>query len=592
MKMKTSLNSAALKQFFITHGEKVGSAVAVVGTLLLVYSAFQVEPYTKTPKLLEDDVRFARANVAASDKRLDLEAAEIRLPSKGQGFSEKIDRELLSPLDPANFAGIEWNKPLFDTKQRRREPSYLALRDLRVAFHYDAVSFKAGDNPGAAGPAGPAAKGQPLGEEWISVTGLVPLEEQKALYTKAFHNALDTVTNADPTYRIYQIRRAEVKSLDPNEAVEWDKIQPLNLQTAVNEVVSKWAAFGPETAVADAVRLPLTEPLPPLPSNDYGSWTGHPEIPRPVVQSAPVEVAPTPTAEQPAFDILTGSTKPPAARPAPTAQQPNNKQPVEEAPKTKYLLFRFLDFNVEPGKYYRYQVKLVLANPNYQLDAAHLEKPSLAAGETRETTWSAPSQAIGVPFLDRYFVGGVKTLGNDGEPSVVVAERLWVPKLAAMGLVEFLEYMRGALLVNSAATIHYAIPGGGGAGKVTEPFNSGAMLVDFAWERTAEKQRGPGDRAIARPSEALVLNSRGQLVVCAQTMDSGFWEDLRVLKSGAAPVAPAQPGGLQLAAPAAAVGAAPAAVPNAAAPNALQPPANTTPAPAAGSDVKAILRLK
>jgi hypothetical protein len=54
-------------------------------------------------------------------------------------------------------------------------------------------------------------------------------------------------------------------------------------------------------------------------------------------------------------------------------------------------LFRFLDFGVERGRYYRYRVKLEVKNPYFRQQTTD---PFLAVGATRVTPWSQPSTAI------------------------------------------------------------------------------------------------------------------------------------------------------------------------------------------------------
>ncbi len=52
-------------------------------------------------------------------------------------------------------------------------------------------------------------------------------------------------------------------------------------------------------------------------------------------------------------------------------------------------LFRFFDFDVEPGECYRYRVKLIVDNPT--LDDPFVAQPTVAQGEFRESPWSVPS---------------------------------------------------------------------------------------------------------------------------------------------------------------------------------------------------------
>ena len=63
------------------------------------------------------------------------------------------------------------------------------------------------------------------------------------------------------------------------------------------------------------------------------------------------------------------TAEPPSATHAPNPGQPDapgqpGLNPAEQKPLT-FLLLRYFDYTVEPGKHYVYRVRLVLANPNY-----------------------------------------------------------------------------------------------------------------------------------------------------------------------------------------------------------------------------------
>jgi hypothetical protein len=70
----------------------------------------------------------------------------------------------------------------------------------------------------------------------------------------------------------------------------------------------------------------------------------------------------------------------------------------EEYEPEEYLLFRFFDFSVEPGRQYRYRVKLMLDNPNQGMDPRTLASPDLATPRWLEAPWSAPSPVVAVPL--------------------------------------------------------------------------------------------------------------------------------------------------------------------------------------------------
>lgn len=78
-------------------------------------------------------------------------------------------------------------------------------------------------------------------------------------------------------------------------------------------------------------------------------------------------------------------------------------------PEGELLLFRYLDFDVEPGETYRYQVRLVLKNPNFGRPlAAAGGNPEVVAGETRETPWSEPTPPVTVDETVDYFLTRVE----------------------------------------------------------------------------------------------------------------------------------------------------------------------------------------
>jgi hypothetical protein len=260
---------------------------------------------------------------------------------------------------------------------------------------------------------------------------------------------------------------------------------------------------------------------------------------------------------------------------APVAAAPAVPKPGEQhvAPP-KYILFRFLDFNVQPGKIYRYQVKLILKNPNYQLDPAHLEKPALAQGETRESSWSQPSPPVSYPYLEKYIAGGSPTnLAPDGEPEVTVGTKLWFPQFAADGYVKFTDLYRGAMLNSPNVNVVFRKPGEGTGDKVPTRFESNAMLLDFSWERSDRKFQPTGGARINRPIEALIMNARGEIMVRTQTKDLPVWDEEKAASTGAPPppgaegpaaATPASP--LQFLAPGATPAATPAASPSGSAP--------------------------
>lgn len=79
----------------------------------------------------------------------------------------------------------------------------------------------------------------------------------------------------------------------------------------------------------------------------------------------------------------------------------------------KLTLFRYIDFDVEPGRAYRYRVRLVLYNPNYGLPVERAESQSVVEGEERVTEWSQPSGVALIEPQTKVFVTKVDPPNRD-----------------------------------------------------------------------------------------------------------------------------------------------------------------------------------
>ena len=76
----------------------------------------------------------------------------------------------------------------------------------------------------------------------------------------------------------------------------------------------------------------------------------------------------------------------------------------------RYLLLRFFDFDVQPGRQYRYRVQLLLHNPNFGVPPALLEDERHAREQyvrSDQPDWSEPTEPILVPTDSRIIAGRV-----------------------------------------------------------------------------------------------------------------------------------------------------------------------------------------
>ncbi|MGD9854453.1 MAG: hypothetical protein AB7U20_05815 [Planctomycetaceae bacterium] len=91
------------------------------------------------------------------------------------------------------------------------------------------------------------------------------------------------------------------------------------------------------------------------------------------------------------------------------------KQVKEMGAGGEMLLFRYLDFDVEPGATYKYRVRLIVTNPNYgrrSSEAAGLTH--VVEGQTRTTEWSDITEPARVPDDMDYFVKNItRSRGTD-----------------------------------------------------------------------------------------------------------------------------------------------------------------------------------
>lgn len=92
------------------------------------------------------------------------------------------------------------------------------------------------------------------------------------------------------------------------------------------------------------------------------------------------------------------------------AMRPGNTSIDRLVVPAQYLLFRYLDFDVEPGLAYRYRVRLQLRNPNFDLTPEELgsAEPEIAKGDERETPWSNISNPEVVPTTVNFYLKQVE----------------------------------------------------------------------------------------------------------------------------------------------------------------------------------------
>jgi hypothetical protein len=136
------------------------------------------------------------------------------------------------------------------------------------------------------------------------------------------------------------------------------------------------------------------------------------------------------------------------------------------------LLFRYFDFDVEPGECYRYRIKLIVENPSFEEEFVSAQ--AVAQGETRETDWSAPSPPVVVPNdvefaltrVSQKHEAELKVVGMDPDTGTLLMDTLSVGNGAYVGTPK-------------KKTLHLDL----GAGTLKEEevsFSSRELMVDSA----------------------------------------------------------------------------------------------------------------
>ncbi len=88
-----------------------------------------------------------------------------------------------------------------------------------------------------------------------------------------------------------------------------------------------------------------------------------------------------------------------------------------------YRLFRYVDFDVQPGHAYQYRVQLVLRNPNYGKDPHILYNADSGKQPYRDTPWSEKSPVASPPVDTRVIADTVvKQKTGDSKGKVLVLE--------------------------------------------------------------------------------------------------------------------------------------------------------------------------
>ncbi|MCI0360768.1 MAG: hypothetical protein L0211_20005 [Planctomycetaceae bacterium] len=218
----------------------------------------------------------------------------------------------------------------------------------------------------------------------------------------------------------------------------------------------------------------------------------------------------------------------------------------------KYKLVRFTDTNVEPGKFYRYKLKVQVHDPNHPhvgyappvlasldetvrkriraLDEQDAKTPNFRTFWRESDTWSQPSEVVSLPSRSLFYAGAVAQPGMTeivankprvamSQPSAKVLASVWDPVKVVDVPVEETAY-RGSVLnfTKDSKVIHPVTH------EVVDfkeyKFQTGGIVGDLdGGESIPKRNRSNSAEALKSPGELLVVDDQGRLRVRHETDD-------------------------------------------------------------------------
>jgi hypothetical protein len=451
---KGSFSVGSGVDFLKDNVEKFVFGLAVLVLLFLVVSSFTQERIGFSP----DELQTAAGNAGKHIESNNPDTGDIIPPPDiTQGEPLPAGAGTI-PRDPGDFdpkRGV--NTPPGPPKGKRGTASAKTMLVLRGVPMIGAVQLKpeetgligagtGGDMMGSGGytgmddemgmgmGGGMSGGANIKGKRFIIVTGLLPYIEQSTQYTDLFVSAQYQDLMVDrPTYVDYEIERAEVTG---SGRLKW---VPIDVDVAAIEELKTWAGFSPDVIppeynasfIPGYSRKKMAFPLPPFVRRRFGSEAAcPPDIP--LISVAMMEMQreqmrlqeerleamdPTMLWNQGSsggmgmgeedygmgMDMGMGMGM---GMDYESGGYGTTSTTIDYSPKPK--LFRYLDFDVHPGKSYAYRVKLVLGNPNFEVPEQYLENPDDAIEQFLETEFSESTDPISVPRDTRLLAVSVR----------------------------------------------------------------------------------------------------------------------------------------------------------------------------------------
>ena len=485
MAKKKSKRGGSDENFFLLHGEKILFAVVIGLFAWMIKSGSGLDRFTLTPEEINKSSSGADLNIQQSKVKPAEVDSSVVVYDYGK-YSLLIKNALKVN---AYETAIRWDQSLFPDRIKRPSIIPMTVENLKATPCIGAIQYK-DKTPGASAGGGMGGEaGKVDGRQWITVTGSIPVRRQLADYMAKFSNAQYTDNLRDqPKYIYYELERGVAS--DDGE-VKWTRIDLIKSMKREN---NNWVGVGMEQvdmsyfAPLDPNYPPMAMSCPPMVNRFYGEEIANlPNIPirsdelmeqastemelrnkltekmqnisrDEILKRSPYEGS---NMMMGGGDMMGGMGGPGMGMGSEMGGGMGNAQTGSQqwminrntgmiganqmnvAP-VDYYLFRFFDFDVEKGKTYYYRVKLILANPNYNIDENFVEDPKTTKVTMVESEFSDPSNPVSLGRDARVFAEQVEAPNKPGDdPKATLASIYFDMDSATESLVKGQKVVRG-----------------------------------------------------------------------------------------------------------------------------------------------------
>lgn len=453
MKMKMKFDKKAALGMLAQYGERAVFASVVLCFLFFIYTSFTRERYDKTPQDLKDAANNANKAIDRGEPSI------IKDSGDDETVVDKINR-ISGKISVKHYAmNTSFNPPIFKPKNKRGTPKLYTVEALRGTPGMGCFTGIGGVARGVPGrrKAGVTEAPEPMGKRWVMLTGLVDLKKQIEAYKDCFKDVVWDNPQMDqgPKYYGFWVERAEVTDSLSEENLQWKQpYKRLSTERKKCGSTSGSSSNDPYLAPNFISRPTLTFPLPKLTNREWSDEIAHPpEIP---LLSFEDEATPRITTEEEEEfdeddpDAGLGRTRRGAGmgmdggRGMPGGVRRRSglvgRRGMIEEELSPYVLFRFIDLNIEPGKQYYYRVRIAFLNPNFDVQPRFLipELQQIITDDNNreprkkewkkyiKSDWSKLSDVVAVPRDDQLLLAQVFPPRKfDAEPKAKVMAIHW-----------------------------------------------------------------------------------------------------------------------------------------------------------------------